>query len=116
MFASAMVLLARTRGIPARVVGGYRVTEVNPLSGRAIVRDRDAHAWVEAWLDGEWRGWDPTPTSESFGRSGSTLEHLSELASFGADRALTLLGRLRAVDVGAFLLAMLVVLQGSRWI
>ena len=80
MFASAMVLLARVEGIPARVVGGYHVSEVNPFTGRAIVRDRDAHAWVEAWIEGAWRKWDPTPVSESFARSGSAFDHIADLS------------------------------------
>ncbi len=63
-FASAMALLARSLGIPARVVGGYRVTERNPVGDYWLVRERDAHAWVEAWVPE--RGWvtvEPTPPS-----------------------------------------------------
>ncbi len=61
-FASAMALLARTRGIPTRVVGGFAGSEANSLTGDHLVRKRDAHAWVEAWVEGEgWGTWDPTP-------------------------------------------------------
>ncbi len=64
-FASAMALIARARGIPTRVVGGYRVHEKNPLGGYYIVRERNAHAWVEAYIKGEgWRTFDPTPPME----------------------------------------------------
>lgn len=59
-FASALVLLARAQGIPARMVSGYRVFEKTG-NGWSIVRDRDAHAWAEVWLDGEWRTVEPTP-------------------------------------------------------
>ncbi|MBM4375367.1 MAG: transglutaminase domain-containing protein [Deltaproteobacteria bacterium] len=62
-FAAAMALLARSLGIPARVVVGYRAVERNPLTGDLIVRERDAHAWVEAWLDG-WKTFDPTPAGD----------------------------------------------------
>jgi transglutaminase-like putative cysteine protease len=61
-FASGMVLLARAAGVPARVVTGYRVAEYNTLGGYHVVRERNAHAWVEAWI--EDKGWvtrDPTP-------------------------------------------------------
>lgn len=78
MFASALALLARTQGIHTRVIGGYRVSEGNRLTGRAVVRDRNAHAWVEAWVDGAWRRWDPTPASESFGPRTSMLEQVSD--------------------------------------
>jgi transglutaminase-like putative cysteine protease len=59
-FAGAMVLLARAAGVPARVVTGYRVAERSPW-GYLMVRRRHAHAWVEAWVDGRWATFDPTP-------------------------------------------------------
>lgn len=59
-FASALVLLARASGIPARMVAGYRVFEKTG-NGWTIVRDRDAHAWAELWLDGRWQTVEPTP-------------------------------------------------------
>lgn len=60
-YAAAFVVLMRAAGIPARVVGGYQGGERNPLDGYLIVRQSDAHAWAEVWLEG--RGWvriDPT--------------------------------------------------------
>lgn len=60
-YASAFTLLARAAGIPARVVTGYQGGEINPFSDRLVVRQSDAHAWSEVWLEG--RGWtrvDPT--------------------------------------------------------
>lgn len=62
-FASAAALLARAAKIPARVATGYRVAERNPLTGQYLVRQKNAHAWVEAWIDGAWRTIDPTPAS-----------------------------------------------------
>ena len=63
-FASAMALLSRSVGVPARVVGGFTVTEQNPLTGSWIVRQKNAHAWTEVWLDGKWITLDATaPTS-----------------------------------------------------
>ena len=60
-YASAFTMLARAAGIPARVVTGYQGGELNPISNRLVVRQSEAHAWSEVWLDG--RGWtriDPT--------------------------------------------------------
>ena len=60
-YASSFALLMRAAGIPARVVTGYQGGEVNELGGYLIVRQSDAHAWTEVWLDD--RGWvriDPT--------------------------------------------------------
>lgn len=62
-FAAAFVLLARTAGVPAHVAAGYRVTEASPL-GYYIVRERNAHAWAEAWIGERWSTWDPTPAGD----------------------------------------------------
>jgi transglutaminase-like putative cysteine protease len=60
-FAGAFVYLARLAGIPARMVGGYQGGEINPVTGHLVVRQYDAHAWAEAWLEGEgWVRFDPT--------------------------------------------------------
>lgn len=60
-FASAFTTLARAAGIPARVVTGYQGGEFNPMGGYLIVRQSDAHAWSEVWIDGEgWVRVDPT--------------------------------------------------------
>lgn len=60
LFASALTLLLRAQGIPARIVTGYRVTE-ELGGGGFLVRERNAHAWVEAWVDGRWEEVDPSP-------------------------------------------------------
>ncbi|HEY0681737.1 MAG TPA: DUF3488 and transglutaminase-like domain-containing protein [Steroidobacter sp.] len=60
-FASAFTVMARAAGIPARIVTGYQGGEFNPMGGYFQVRQSDAHAWSEVWLEG--RGWqriDPT--------------------------------------------------------
>ena len=50
-YAGSFALLMRAAGIPARVVTGYQGGEVNPLNRELIVRQADAHAWVEVWLE-----------------------------------------------------------------
>ena len=60
-YSGAFVFLMRAAGIPARVVTGYLGGEYNPSGGYLMVRQSDAHAWTEIWLDN--RGWvriDPT--------------------------------------------------------
>ena len=60
-YASAFVVLMRALDIPARVVTGYQGGEANPADNYWIVRQSDAHAWAEVWLEG--KGWvriDPT--------------------------------------------------------
>jgi transglutaminase-like putative cysteine protease len=61
-FASALALLGRAAGVPTRMVMGYRVREKSPF-GYYVVRERNAHAWVEAWLPGAgWTTHDATPS------------------------------------------------------
>ena len=62
-FASALALLLRSVGIPARVVGGYRGGEWNGLGHYYIVRQKDAHTWVEVWCRDRWVRVDPTPSA-----------------------------------------------------
>ncbi len=60
-FSSAFVVLMRAAGIPSRVVTGYAGGYRNPFGDYWVVRNSDAHAWAEVWLEG--RGWvrvDPT--------------------------------------------------------
>lgn len=60
-YAGAFVVLMRAMGVPARVVTGYQGGELNPVDGYVTVRQSDAHAWAEVWLDGQgWRRYDPT--------------------------------------------------------
>ncbi|MBI4187766.1 MAG: transglutaminase domain-containing protein [Chloroflexi bacterium] len=61
-FATAMAVMARHVGLPARVAAGYLPGYIDPLTGVHVVRAGDAHAWVE--IDFQQNGWvafDPTP-------------------------------------------------------
>ena len=49
-FASALALMLRARGIPSRLVTGFKGGKLNPLTDRFEVQQRHAHAWVEAFL------------------------------------------------------------------
>jgi protein-glutamine gamma-glutamyltransferase len=100
-FATAMVLLARSAGIPARVVAGYRVVETNAVGGYDVVRERNAHAWVEAWVDGAgWQTFEPTPASPaSEARRSPTAGALLDLVAATWDRMLEALGRARLRDL-----------------
>lgn len=66
-FAAALAACLRAEGVPARVVAGFHAGLWNDLAGGFwVVRRKDAHAWVEAWVgDGEggssWARFDATP-------------------------------------------------------
>ncbi|MCU7833892.1 MAG: DUF3488 and transglutaminase-like domain-containing protein [gamma proteobacterium symbiont of Taylorina sp.] len=60
-YASSFVLLMRAAGIPARVVTGYQGIEKNEVGNYYIVRQSNAHAWAEVWLENKtWIRIDPT--------------------------------------------------------
>jgi transglutaminase-like putative cysteine protease len=73
-FAAGLALLLRAGGIPSRVAAGYLGGEWNDYGQYLIVRQSDAHAWVEAWIGGRWVIMDATPpqaeTSPFFQRTG----------------------------------------------
>jgi hypothetical protein len=63
-YATAMVIMLRTVGIPARLVTGFLATEWNEYGSYYVVRQQDAHAWVEVHLPHSgWVMMDPTPPS-----------------------------------------------------
>jgi transglutaminase-like putative cysteine protease len=63
-FATSMAVMARQLDIPSRVVLGFTPGTVLD-DGRIVVRDRNAHAWVEIWMPSQgWVRFDPTPRSD----------------------------------------------------
>ncbi|WP_158587055.1 transglutaminase family protein [Motilimonas pumila] len=59
-YASSFVFMARSLGLPSRMVTGYQGGEWDENAGFITVRQYDAHAWAEVWLDGKWQRFDPT--------------------------------------------------------
>jgi hypothetical protein len=63
-YATAMAIMLRTVGIPARLVTGFLATEWNEYGSYYVVRQQDAHAWIEVYLPHSgWVMMDPTPPS-----------------------------------------------------
>jgi protein-glutamine gamma-glutamyltransferase len=61
-FASAMVVLAREVGLPARLVNGFAGGRTNEIGGFVVIAESDAHAWVEIRFErAGWVRYDPTP-------------------------------------------------------
>jgi len=62
-FASSMVVMLREMGVPSRVVEGYTAGTLDPATGKFVVKELDAHAWVEVYfpLYG-WVEFEPTPS------------------------------------------------------
>ncbi len=103
-FATAAVVLLRLQGVPARFVKGLSVGPQTDLGGGLhVVRESDAHAWIEAWVPGEgWIEEDPTPPGQFESARGqpSRLDRLFQRARAALASAWN---RLRVRGPGAFL-------------
>jgi hypothetical protein len=99
-FASSAVLLLRYLGVPARYVIGYYAHE-RDSGEQIVVRQRDAHAWAEAWIDG--KGWitvDATPGDGRPDRTGG-VPWWTRISEWIADTLADLRGRLGQFGVPA---------------
>jgi transglutaminase-like putative cysteine protease len=68
-FASAMVILLREAGVPARLVEGFTTGTYDPASRSFVIREQDAHAWVEVYFPQYgWIEFEPTPSQPPFPR------------------------------------------------
>ncbi|WP_224249418.1 transglutaminase family protein [Hyalangium gracile] len=123
-FASAMAALLRTLGTPARMVGGFVPQEKNPFSDAFLIRERDAHAWVEVYLpeEGRFVAFDPTPwqsreeleAQQSTGTLGAAWQAFSSALRRGWARLLESPLEVLA-DVANHPLTWLVVAVGVVW-
>lgn len=101
-YATAMVLMLRSAGVPARIVAGYRGGDFNPYGGYYVVRQANAHTWVEAAIGKQWVRFDPTPATAGANRS--LFSDYLDILGFAWDRYVvgysvedrqTLLGQLK---------------------
>jgi len=90
-FASAMVVMLRSVGVPARLCTGYLKGELDKDTGNIIIRSRNKHAWVEVYFEGHgWVEFEATPSSESEDEEagvvgvGNTFYYIEELFHFNA--------------------------------
>ncbi len=83
-FSSAMVLMLRTQGIAARVVNGFQQGEYNETAGVYVVKQKDAHSWVEAYFPKEkvWVTFDPTPFAGLNENDGAAAGLLAKLGNY----------------------------------
>jgi transglutaminase-like putative cysteine protease len=73
-FATAMAIMLRTQGIATRVVNGFQQGEYNETADVFVVKQKDAHSWVEVYFPGEnaWIPFDPTPFAGQDGGAAQT--------------------------------------------
>lgn len=130
-FASAMVVMLRELGIPARLVNGFRAGEYHSFSDAWTVRQYHAHSWVEAYFGPYgWTEFDPTPTDRQSPRTGlaaafsdfmdaTELWWWEDVINYDFSKQYQLIGSLRARldqqqrQMRAAALAMYAALRGS---
>ena len=74
-FASSFVTMSRMAGIPARIVTGYKADHKNALNNYIAVKEKDAHAWAELYIDDHWVRIETTSTASSI--EDESLEQLN---------------------------------------
>lgn len=80
-YASSMAMMLRSVGIPSRLVSGFKGGQYDEDRKLYLVMQLHAHSWVEAFIDGRWRVFDPTPATR--GESvASQIESQSSLTRF----------------------------------
>jgi transglutaminase-like putative cysteine protease len=83
-FATAMAIMLRTQGIATRVVNGFQQGEYNETADVFVVKQKDAHSWVEVYFPREnaWIPFDPTPSAGRFDDSTATSSILGKFNSY----------------------------------
>lgn len=125
-FATAETLMLRSLGIPARLATGYATGDYDPVLDQAVVRERDAHAWVEVWFAGHgWVPVDPTPGVSALaatqfpnhwaaGGIARLIPHLQISAPLAVLGSLGALGAIPAA-LGVAAVGVLIVMAVLRW-
>lgn len=104
LFASTLALSLRLRGIPTRYVVGFQMNEYNALAHHYLIRERDAHAWVEVYQKGQWVTYDPTPSAqtEAAHPEGNNLEFGDQLVDWVRSTSAAVLAWLRRARLPAW--------------
>ncbi|MFZ1865477.1 MAG: DUF3488 and transglutaminase-like domain-containing protein [Polyangiales bacterium] len=79
-FSTAMAIMMRALGVPARNVTGFLGADYNPYGNYYAVRNGNAHSWVEVYTGGRWITFDPTPASrEAFATQSGFVVKLRQM-------------------------------------
>jgi hypothetical protein len=101
-FSGAAALMLRMLGIPVRVASGFAPGTLDSKTHEYVVRDLDAHSWIEVWFQGiGWVPFDPTPAQAPASSQAASFTPLSEIASAArGDQKDKLTPKLRAEILG----------------
>jgi transglutaminase-like putative cysteine protease len=106
-YASSMAVMARIVGIPARVAIGYATGEYDSATKTYTVRESDAHAWPELYINGQWLPFEPTPIRPLPARTIETVVPIPEPAPIEQPR------NVRGPLIWAAVLAIIALLIGT---
>ncbi|MCC6452862.1 MAG: DUF4129 domain-containing protein, partial [Acidobacteria bacterium] len=83
-FATAMAIMLRTQGVATRVVNGFHGGDYNNASGVTVVRQRNAHSWVEVYFpkEDQWVTFDPTPAAGRDLNSGGFVGFTGQISKY----------------------------------
>ena len=110
-YASAMAVMARIVGIPSRVAVGYASGAYDPATGVFTVREAEAHAWPELYIDGQgWTRWEPTPVRDVPPRS-TRVEQTPDLTIQETEEPATGANYLGLILLGVALLLLVVAIR-----
>ena len=111
-FASALTVLCRTQGIPARMVSGFTNTEwsVDPQGYNVgLIREANAHTWTEVWVDGwGWASVDATPADDRGDNAPTMWNNFGSVVGDALSGAWKWMGAHRGFVVGALVLILIV--------
>lgn len=122
-YASAMVVMCRAVGMPARFVTGFVAGEFDPDADTYEVRAKDAHSWAEAYIEGRgWQAFEPTPPLDEEDQKPTLTALLDRVTDVLADISLLGWGFARKrtwltvwLSVAVISLLCAAVLQRRRW-
>jgi hypothetical protein len=79
-----MTIMLRTQGIAARVVNGFQQGEYNETAGFYVVKQKDAHSWVEVYFPKEdaWVPFDPTPAAGQFSSNQTSTSVFGKISQY----------------------------------
>ncbi len=119
-YATAMVVMARSLGIPARLAVGYAPGEYDARRDRLIVREKDGHSWPELYFPGYgWIPFEPTAARPQF-QSQTQLRRTQEENKLDVKKTMRSLRWRAALQQtarwGGWLLVLLAAALGGRWL
>ena len=124
-YATAMVVMARAIGLPARLVTGYAAGTYDPITARYYLSEANAHSWVEVYLAGiGWVEFEPTGGLPALQRNNEEVSYI-EIPHVKQVQKFSLYNWLRSIHqnwmaiisavIGVLILGIIMWIASDRW-